>query len=182
MGEARTAVLGGGCFWCVEAVYRELDGVIGVKSGYAGGNTANPTYKQVCTGGTGHAEVVQITYDPARIEYADLLRVFFTIHDPTTLNRQGADAGTQYRSVILVGSDEEARVAQEVMADITSAGLYDHPLVTQLAKLEKFYPAEDEHDDYFNRNPGSGYCQVVVAPKVRKFRKEFSDRLKARAA
>ncbi len=182
MSEARTAVLGGGCFWCVEAVYRELEGVIAVKSGYAGGHTQNPTYRQVCTGSTGHAEVVQVTYDPEKLDYADLLRVFFTIHDPTTLNRQGADAGTQYRSVILAGSEEEARVAQEVMADITSAGLYDHPLVTQLAKLEKFFPAEDEHDDYFNRNPGSGYCQVVVAPKVRKFRKQFSDRLKARAA
>jgi peptide-methionine (S)-S-oxide reductase len=182
MESHRVAVLGGGCFWCVEAVYRDLAGVLDVKSGYAGGTTPNPTYKQVCTGNTGHAEVVQLTYDPSAISYADLLRVFFTIHDPTTLNRQGADVGTQYRSVIFAGNEEEARVARDVMAEITAAGVFGSKLVTEIARLEKFYPAEDEHDDYFNRNPGSGYCQVVVAPKVRKFRKQFADRLKAKAA
>jgi peptide-methionine (S)-S-oxide reductase len=182
MESHRVAVLGGGCFWCVEAVYRDLAGVLDVKSGYAGGTTPNPTYKQVCTGTTGHAEVVQLTYDPSSVSYADLLRVFFTIHDPTTLNRQGADVGTQYRSVIFAGNDEEAQVARNVMAEIEGAGLYASKLVTEIARLDKFYPAEDEHDDYFNRNPGSGYCQVVVAPKVRKFRKQFADRLKAKAA
>ncbi len=176
------AVLGGGCFWCVEAVYRDLDGVVSVKSGYAGGHTANPRYRDVCSGATGHAEVVRIEYEPARLSYADLLRVFFTIHDPTTPNRQGNDVGTQYRSVIMTGSDEEAKIAGDVMAEIQAAGLFDRKLVTEIVKLDVFYPAEDEHDDYFARNPGSGYCQVVVAPKVRKFHKQFSDRLKAQAA
>ena len=176
------AVLGGGCFWCVEAVFRDLDGVLSVKSGYAGGHTANPRYKDICSGATGHAEVVRVNYDPARLSYADLLRVFFTIHDPTTPNRQGNDVGTQYRSVIMTGSQDEAGIAREVMAEIDAAGLFDRKLVTEIVPLDKFYPAEDEHDDYFARNPGSGYCQVVVAPKVRKFRKQFSDRLKAQAA
>ena len=176
------AVLGGGCFWCVEAVYRDLDGVRSVKSGYAGGHTRNPSYREVCGGDTGHAEVVRIAYDPGTLGYADLLRVFFTIHDPTTLNRQGNDVGSQYRSVILTASEDEARIAREVMAEIAAAGLYDRKLVTEIVPLETFYPAEDEHDDYFARNPGSGYCQVVVAPKVRKFRKQFADRLKAQAA
>lgn len=180
-GEAQ-AVLGAGCFWCVEAVFSDLRGVHAVKSGYAGGHTEHPTYKQVCTGTTGHAEVVRVTYDPAEIDYADLLRVFFTIHDPTTRDRQGADVGTQYRSAIFVDSDEQARIAHAVMEEITAAGLYDHPLVTQVVKLDNFWPAEDEHDDYFARNPYSGYCQAVVAPKVVKFRKQFSSRLKVRAA
>ena len=184
MGEtnAAVAVLGGGCFWCVEAVYRELDGVLSVKSGYAGGHTANPRYKDVCSGNTGHAEVVRVAYDPARLSYADLLRVFFTVHDPTTLNKQGADVGTQYRSVILTGTDEEASIARQVMAEIEHEGLYDRKLVTEIAPLTTFFPAEDEHDDYFARNPGSGYCQVVVAPKVQKFRKQFATRLRAKAA
>ena len=176
------AVLGGGCFWCVEAVFRDLDGVRSVKSGYAGGHTANPRYKDICSGTTGHAEVVRVEYEPARLSYADLLRVFFTIHDPTTPNRQGNDVGTQYRSVIMTGSEEEARTAHKVMAEVGASGLFDRKLVTEIVPLDKFYPAEDEHDDYFARNPGSGYCQVVVAPKVRKFRKQFSDRLKAQAA
>jgi peptide-methionine (S)-S-oxide reductase len=176
------AVLGGGCFWCVEAVYLDLRGVLAVKSGYAGGHVQNPTYKQVCGGHTGHAEVVRITYDPAQIDYADLLRVFFTIHDPTTRDRQGNDVGTQYRSIILTGTDAEAATARAVMQEMTDAGVYDAPIVTQIAPLATFWPAEDEHDDYFNRNPWSGYCQAVVAPKVRKFRKHFADRLKAKAA
>ena len=184
MGEtnAAVAVLGGGCFWCVEAVFRDLEGVLSVKSGYAGGQTENPRYRDVCSGNTGHAEVVRVAYDPARLSYADLLRVFFTIHDPTTLNKQGADVGTQYRSVILTATDEEASIARQVIAEIEHEGLYDRALVTEVARLTSFYPAEDEHDDYFARNPGSGYCQVVVAPKVQKFRKQFSTRLKAHAA
>jgi peptide-methionine (S)-S-oxide reductase len=176
------AVLGGGCFWCVEAVFLDLRGVLAVKSGYAGGHVQSPTYKQVCGGHTGHAEVVRVTYDPSQIDYADLLRVFFTIHDPTTRDRQGNDVGTQYRSVILTGSEAEAATARAVMQEITEAGVYDAPIVTQIAPLTHFWPAEDEHDDYFNRNPWSGYCQAVVAPKVRKFRKHFADRLKAKAA
>ena len=180
--KAAVAVLGGGCFWCVEAIYRDLDGVVSVKSGYAGGHLANPRYKDVCSGTTGHAEVVRIAYDPARLAYADLLRIFFTIHDPTTLNRQGNDVGTQYRSVIMTANEDEARIAREVLAEIGAEGLYDRKPVTEIVPLDRFYPAEDEHDDYFARNPGSGYCQVVVAPKVRKFRKAFADRLKAQAA
>jgi peptide-methionine (S)-S-oxide reductase len=176
------AVLGGGCFWCLEAVFKELHGVRAVKSGYAGGHTEFPTYPQVCSGDTGHAEVVRVTYDPAQIDYADLLRVFFTIHDPTTHDRQGNDVGTQYRSIVLVTSDSQLHTAHHVITEITAAGLYPDPLTTQVVRLERFWPAEEEHEDYFARNPGSGYCQVVVAPKVRKFRKAFSDRLKAEAA
>jgi peptide-methionine (S)-S-oxide reductase len=177
-----TAILGGGCFWCVEAVYKDLRGVKSVKSGYAGGHTENPSYRQVCAGNTGHAEVVRVVFDPAQLDYADLLRIFFTIHDPTTRDRQGNDVGPQYRSIILVTSDEQLHTAHAVMTEITAAGLYPDPLTTEVVRLEKFWPAEDEHDDYFARNPGSGYCQVVVAPKVRKFRKAFADRLKAEAA
>jgi peptide-methionine (S)-S-oxide reductase len=177
-----TAILGGGCFWCVEAVYKDLRGVKAVKSGYAGGHTANPTYRQVCAGNTGHAEVVRVIFDPSQLDYADLLRVFFTIHDPTTRDRQGNDVGPQYRSIILVTNDEQLHTAHAVITEITAAGLYQDPLTTEVVRLEKFWPAEDEHDDYFARNPGSGYCQVVVAPKVRKFRKAFADRLKAEAA
>jgi peptide-methionine (S)-S-oxide reductase len=176
------AVLGAGCFWCVEAVYLDLAGVQAVKSGYAGGTTENPTYREVCTGRTGHAEVVQIVYDPAVLTYADLLRVFFTIHDPTTLNRQGADTGTQYRSSIMTGTEEEARIAHEVRAEIEAAGLYPGKIVTEIVPLKTFYPAEDEHDDYVARNPASGYCQVVVAPKLRKFRQQFAGKLKVQAA
>ena len=184
MAEANgaVAVLGGGCFWCVEAVYRDLDGVLSVKSGYAGGHTENPRYEEVCSGNTGHAEVVRVAYDPARLSYADLIRIFLTIHDPTTLNRQGNDVGTQYRSVIFAGSEEEASIARQVIAEVGHEGVHDRPIVTEVAQAATFYPAEDEHDDYFVRNPGSGYCQVVVAPKVRKFRKQFADRLKAKAA
>jgi peptide-methionine (S)-S-oxide reductase len=173
------AVVGGGCFWCVEAIFRDLRGVSAVKSGYAGGHTRCPTYKQVCSGATGHAEVVRVTYDPAQLDYADLLRVFFTIHDPTTSDRQGNDVGTQYRSIILAANDMEAGIARAVIAEIEAAAIYDAPLVTQIETLAIFWPAEDEHDDYFNRNPWSGYCQAVVAPKVKNFRKNFADRLKA---
>jgi peptide-methionine (S)-S-oxide reductase len=182
IGQSAEAVLAGGCFWCVEAVYRDLRGVTAVKSGYAGGHTDNPSYKQVCTGTTGHAEVVRVTYDPAQLDYADLLRVFFTIHDPTTKDRQGADIGTQYRSAIFVTSPEQRDTATAVMAEIAAEGLYAGKIVTGIEALTTFWPAEDEHDDYFARNPWSGYCQAVVAPKVAKFRKTFSDRLKVKAA
>jgi peptide-methionine (S)-S-oxide reductase len=181
MSEA-IATLGGGCFWCLEAVFKELHGVTGVVSGYAGGHVVNPSYKQVCNGTTGHAEVVQVHYDSAQLDYADLLRVFFTTHDPTTKDRQGNDVGPQYRSIILTHSDAQAAAATTVMQEITAAKLWPAPLVTQIVPLTKFYPAEAEHHDYFARNPWSGYCQVVVAPKVAKFRKAFKDRLKQAAA
>jgi len=176
------AVFGGGCFWCVEAIFRELAGVTAVKSGYAGGQVRNPTYRQVCTGTTGHAEVVRVTYDPARISYADLLRVFFNIHDPTTPNRQGNDVGTQYRSVVMPRNDTEAATARTVIAALAVAKSFDAPIVTEIAPLSEFWPAEDEHDNYFNRNPWSGYCQAVVAPKLRKFRNCFADRLNEKVA
>ncbi len=181
MGED-LATLGGGCFWCLEAVFKDLRGVSAVKSGYAGGQVANPSYKQVCSGRTGHAEVVQIRFDPAEIAYADLLRVFFTIHDPTTRDRQGHDVGSQYRSIILTHGDAQRATAEAVMSEITNAKLWPAPLVTENVPLDVFYPAEPEHDDYFARNPWTGYCQAVVAPKVTKFRKSFADRLKRAAA
>src|SRR5215203_1569379 len=173
-----TATLGGGCFWCLDAVFRDLRGVAQVHSGYAGGHAANPTYEQVCGKRTGHAEVVQVTFDPREIGYADLLRVFFTIHDPTTKDRQGNDIGPQYRSVILYHSDEQKRTAEAVMAEIGGAGVWDGTLVTELVPFTEFFMAEPEHQDYFARNPWSGYCRAVVAPKVQKFRKTFADRLK----
>ncbi len=175
------ATLGGGCFWCLEAVYQGVRGISAVKSGYAGGHLANPTYEQVCTGRTGHAEVVQITFDPAIVSYADLLRIFFTIHDPTTLNRQGNDVGTQYRSVILTHDEEQAETARTVIAEIAAENLWPGKIVTEIVPLERFWPAEAEHDDYFNRNPFSGYCRAVVAPKVQKFRKGFAHLMKAAA-
>jgi peptide-methionine (S)-S-oxide reductase len=182
MSATETATLGGGCFWCLDAVYRDLRGVSAVVSGYAGGHVPNPTYEQVCGKGTGHAEVVQVTFDPAEVSYADLLRVFFTIHDPTTKDRQGADVGPQYRSVILYGSEEQKRTAEAVMAEIAAAGLWNAPLVTELVPLKEFWPGEAEHQDYFARTPWSGYCRAVIAPKVAKFRKGFADRLKRPAA
>ncbi len=181
-GRAETATLGGGCFWCLDAVYRGLRGVSRVVSGYAGGHVPNPTYEQVCGKGTGHAEVVQVEFDPAEIGFADILRVFFTIHDPTTKDRQGADVGPQYRSVILYHSEEQKRTAEAVMAEIAGARLWNGPLVTELVPAAEFYPAEPEHQDYFTRNPWSGYCRAVVAPKVQKFRKTFADRVKRPAA
>ncbi len=173
------ATLGGGCFWCLEAVYVQLKGVASVVSGYAGGHVDNPTYNQVCAGTTGHAEVVQVTFDPDVITYRDLLDVFFTIHDPTTLNRQGADAGTQYRSAIYTHSPEQQAAAEKAIADITAAGLWADPIVTEVAPLDTFYPGEDYHQQYYERNPYQGYCRVVIAPKVAKFRKAYIDRLKA---
>ena len=176
------ATLGGGCFWCLEAVFKEMRGVNWVMSGYAAGQVPNPTYQAVCGGMTGHAEVVQVKFDPAQLDYADLLRVFFAIHDPTTLNRQGNDVGTQYRSIILTHSDAQKAVAASVMKEITGAKIWGRPLVTEVEPLPTFYQAEEEHHDYFARNPFTGYCQVVVAPKVVKFRKQFTDRLKRAAA
>jgi peptide-methionine (S)-S-oxide reductase len=177
-----TATLGGGCFWCLEAVFKDLKGVTWVMSGYAAGHVANPSYKAVCTGRTGHAEVVQVKFDPAELDYADLLRVFFTIHDPTTQDRQGNDVGPQYRSIILTHSDKQAETAKAVIAEIAAAKLYPGKIVTQIEPLTVFYQAEEEHHDYFARNPWSGYCQVIVAPKVAKFKKTFADRVKKAAA
>ena len=179
MTQARdTATLGGGCFWCLEAVYLELKGVERVVSGYAGGPTRNPSYELVCTGTSGHAEVVQITYDPAVISYRELLDVFFTIHDPTTLNSQGPDHGSQYRSVVFYHSPEQKREAEGKIAELTGEKVCDGPVVTQVVPLEAFYPAEDYHQDYFRRNPGQGYCRVIVAPKVAKARKRFLEKLR----
>jgi peptide-methionine (S)-S-oxide reductase len=173
-----TATLGGGCFWCLEAVYKDLKGVERVVSGYAGGQTPNPTYEQVCGGRTGHAEVVQITYDPKVVSYRDLLDVFFTIHDPTTPNRQGADVGPQYRSIILYHNPEQKEDADRAILDQATNGVWDAPIVTEVAPLEVFYPGEEGHQDYFELNPRQRYCQIVIAPKVAKFRKQFLERLK----
>lgn len=176
-GEKEIATLAGGCFWCLEAAYDQLKGVEKVESGYAGGSVNDPTYQQVCTGTTGHAEVVQITFDPSVVSYRELLEVFFTIHDPTTLNRQGADVGTQYRSAIFYHSPEQKAVAESVMAELGAEKIWDNPIVTELAPLDTFYPAEDYHRDYYERNPTQPYCQAVIAPKVSKFRKKFLEKL-----
>lgn len=174
-----TAILGGGCFWCTEAAFTELAGVSAVQSGYAGGEKADPTYREVCTGRTGHAEVVRVEFDPAVLSYEDLLRVFFTIHDPTTLNRQGGDSGTQYRSVIFYTSPEQEAAAEKIIAEF--AGVWPGKIVTEVAPAPAFYRAEPEHDQYFARNPYAGYCQAVIAPKVSKLRKVFAERLRKAA-
>jgi peptide-methionine (S)-S-oxide reductase len=173
-----TAILGGGCFWCLDAVFRGLNGVLEVESGYAGGAGADPTYEEVCSGRTGHAEVVKVTFDPAVLSFRDLLSVFFTIHDPTTLNRQGNDVGTQYRSVVFCQSAEQRDVAHDVIKSLSAAGLWDRPIVTEVADAAPFYPTERYHQDYFENNAQQPYCMFVVAPKVAKFRKTFSERLK----
>ena len=172
------ATLAGGCFWCLEAVYDQLRGVEGVVSGYSGGAVADPTYNQVCAGTTGHAEVVQITFDPSVISFRDLLDVFFTIHDPTTLNRQGADVGTQYRSAIYYHTPEQKATAEQVIEELTAAHLWNDPIVTEVSPFQAFYPAETYHQEYFTNNPDQGYCRMVVAPKVAKFRKQHLARLK----
>lgn len=177
-GALEKATLGGGCFWCLDAVYRELRGVARVVSGYAGGDTPAPTYREVCGGRTGHAEVVQVEFDPGVISYRDLLDVFFTIHDPTQLNRQGADVGTQYRSVIFTHDAAQAQTARAVIAELDAAGTWGAPIVTVVEPLPPFFPAEAYHQDYFRLNPDQGYCQVVVAPKVAKARKKYFERLK----
>ena len=177
-----TALLGGGCFWCLDAVFRELEGVRSVESGYAGGHTPSPTYDDVCRGDTGHAEVVRVTFDPATLGFRDLLRVFFTIHDPTTPNRQGNDVGTQYRSVIFCETPAQRADAEAVIRELTAERLWRDPVVTEIAGRATFHPAEGYHQDYFARNDRQPYCAVVVAPKVAKFRKVFAERLKKATA
>ena len=174
--QMEVAVFGGGCFWCLAAVYGEVRGVMRVESGYTGGSVPDPSYEQVCTGDTGHAEVVRLEFDPAVISYHDILEIFFTIHDPTTLNRQGNDVGTQYRSVIYYQSAEQEKVARKVLAEM--AGVWDAPIVTQLAPAQAFYTAEDYHQNYAEQHPLQGYCALVVAPKVEKFRAMYAGRLK----
>ena len=176
--QLETAYLGGGCFWCLEAVFDELIGVVSVESGYSGGKVVAPSYQEVCTGDTGHAEVVRLTFDPQVVSYSDILKIFFTIHDPTTPNRQGADVGTQYRSVIIYRDQAQKQVAEQVIKEIEAEKIWDKPLVTQLVPFEAFYIAEDYHQEYFKKNPYQGYCQMVVAPKVAKFRQKFAARLK----
>ncbi|PKN98847.1 MAG: peptide-methionine (S)-S-oxide reductase [Chloroflexi bacterium HGW-Chloroflexi-5] len=171
-------VLAGGCFWCLEAVFDQVRGVTDVFSGYTGGKRPHPTYEQVCSGATGHAEVVRVTFDPSVIPFSDILHIFFTIHDPTTLNRQGADVGTQYRSAIFYTSAEQQTEAKNVIAELTAGLLFANPIVTQIVPLETFYAAEDYHQEYFARNPDQGYCQFVVAPKVSKFRQKYEHYLK----
>ena len=174
----RTATLAGGCFWCLEAVFDVLRGVESVESGYAGGGTSNPTYREVCSGMTGHAEVVQVKFDANVLSHRDLLNVFFAIHDPTTLNRQGADVGTQYRSAIFYHNDEQKQIAEEVIKDLNSQKIWDKPIVTEVTAFDKFYVAEDYHQEYYAKNSSQPYCQAVVAPKVAKFRKHFLEMLK----
>jgi peptide-methionine (S)-S-oxide reductase len=175
------ATLAGGCFWCLEAAFEQLRGVERVESGYAGGTVPNPTYEHVCSGTTGHAEVVQVTFDPAVIAFRDLLHVFFTIHDPTTKDRQGADVGTQYRSAVFFHTPEQQRTALEVIAALDAARVWDDPIVTEVTGLTKFWPAEPYHREYYRRNPDQAYCRAVIAPKVAKLRKEFVDQLKTTA-
>jgi len=172
------ATLAGGCFWCLEAVFDDLKGVVSVESGYSGGRTERPTYRDVCTGMTGHAEVVQVRFDPSLLSYRDLLSVFFAVHDPTTLNRQGADVGTQYRSAVFYHDDEQKQAAEELIQELNLLQPWEGPIVTEVARFEKFFVAEDYHQQYFANNPNQPYCTAVVAPKVSKFRKQFLDRLK----
>jgi peptide-methionine (S)-S-oxide reductase len=173
-----TTTLAGGCFWCLEPVFDNLQGVLDVVSGYSGGHVPDPTYSEVTTGRTGHAEVVQVTFDPTVISFAEILEVFFTIHDPTTLNRQGADVGTQYRSAVFYHTPEQKATIEQVVKDLEKQRIWDNPIVTQVAPFEVFYPAEDYHQEYYANNPRQPYCQMVVAPKVAKFRKKYADRLK----
>jgi peptide-methionine (S)-S-oxide reductase len=177
MSASEQATLGGGCFWCLEAVFELVEGVSSVKSGYAGGSTRDPTYEQVCSGVTGHAEVVQVTFDPRVIPYHDILEIFFATHDPTTLDRQGADVGTQYRSVIFTHSDEQAEVARNLVARLERERIFDDPIITEIVPLDRFCAAERYHDEYYRRNPNQSYCRVVIGPKLAKFRKSFAHRL-----
>jgi peptide-methionine (S)-S-oxide reductase len=172
------ATLAGGCFWCLEAVFADLRGVEKVESGYSGGATDNPTYGQVCSGTTGHAEVVQVTFDPKLISFKEILEIFFVIHDPTTINRQGADAGTQYRSAIYFHTPEQKMITEQVIKEINASGIWNAPIVSEVAPVRVFYKAEDYHQEYYKNNPEQMYCQLVIAPKVSKFRKQFTDRLK----
>jgi peptide-methionine (S)-S-oxide reductase len=172
------ATFGAGCFWCVEAVFQRLEGVTSVVSGYSGGTVENPTYRQVCDGDTGHAEVCQIKFDPSKISYAELLEVFWKTHDPTTLNRQGNDTGTQYRSAIFTHGDRQKELAEKYKKELDGSGAFDRPIVTEIVPFKKFYPAEKYHQNYFNDNPNQGYCRAVIAPKVEKFEKVFKSKLK----
>jgi len=174
----KTAVFAGGCFWCTEAIFSQLKGVEKVVSGYSGGKTINPTYKEVCTGMTGHAECTQITYDPDQISFAELLEVFWTTHDPTTLNRQGADSGTQYRSAIFYSDEDQKQEAITYKAKLEKEKIWDHPIVTEITRFEKFYPAEDYHQEYYANNTNQGYCRIVITPKLEKFKKVFAGKLK----
>ena len=178
MATLERATLAGGCFWCTESVFDELRGVESVVSGYSGGHKDSPTYQEVCTGTTGHAEVIQIEFDPAEIDFSDILRVFFTVHDPTTLNRQGGDIGTQYRSSVFYHSEAQRQAAEDVIREIDAAAIYPNPIVTEVVPFEKFWPAEDYHQEYFVNNPNQPYCSAVIAPKVAKFRKMYAERLK----
>ncbi len=178
MEKSETATLGAGCFWCVEAIYQYLDGVVKVQSGYSGGSVKNPSYTEVCNGTTGHAEVVQVTFNPDSVSYSEILEVFFETHDPTTLNRQGADKGTQYRSVIYYHSDEQKRIAQTALKAANESGNWPNPVVTEISPIADFYPAEDYHQEYFALNGEAPYCQMVIAPKVDKFKKKFQEKLK----
>jgi len=184
--DMRIAVFGGGCFWCTEAVFQDLKGVISVMPGYAGGIPSSgsgqaPTYEEVRRGKTGHAEVIQIEFDPAQIAYRDLAEIFFATHNPTTKNRQGADVGEQYRSIILYADEEQKKAAEEVMKEIQESGAFDQPIVTELKPLKEFYPAEDYHHNYYQSNPGAGYCQAVIAPKLEKFKKKYASLLKEKS-
>lgn len=172
------ATFGGGCYWCIEAVFQRLEGVEKIESGFSGGQVKNPTYREVCTGATGHAEVIQITFDNSKISFAEILQVFFTMHDPTTLNRQGNDVGTQYRSAVFYHNDEQKKITEEVIAALNKEHAYPNPIVTEVAKFDVFYKAEDYHQNYYNDNTGEGYCRFVIQPKVEKFEKVFKDRIK----
>jgi peptide-methionine (S)-S-oxide reductase len=174
----KQATFGGGCFWCVEAAFQQLQGVEKVVSGYSGGDVENPDYKQVCTGTTGHAEVCQITFDPRKISYEQLLEAFWTIHDPTTRNRQGNDIGTQYRPVIFYHDCEQMKLAESYKAKLESEGIWERPIVTEIVQFKQFWPAEDYHQNYYNNNPGMGYCSLVIAPKIEKFKKIFKEKLR----
>jgi len=176
--KTETATFAGGCFWCVEAIYEKLDGVISVTSGYSGGDVVNPTYEQVCTGNTGHAEAAQIVFNPAKISYKDLLEVFWKTHDPTTLNRQGNDIGTQYRSAIFYENNKQKEIAEKYKSKLDKSDIFKNPIVTEIVPLESFYPAENYHQDYYERNKSQPYCQLVITPKVEKFKKIFGDKLK----
>lgn len=176
--QLEVATLGGGCFWCLEAVYMEVEGIEQVVSGYSGGSVPGPSYEQVCTGTTGHAEVVQVTFDPMILTYQEILEIFFSIHDPTTLNRQGADVGTQYRSVIFYRKEQQKNVAKQIIRDLETDQVFGASIVTEIAPLERFYAAEEYHQQYFLKNPGQGYCRAIIAPKLAKFRQKFASRLK----
>lgn len=177
MSNYKSATFGSGCFWCTEAIFQRLKGVVKVESGYSGGRRENPSYDQVCSGATGHAEVIQLTYDPSQIEFEDLLEVFWKTHDPTTLNRQGNDIGTQYRSVIFYHDENQKEKAEEYKKKLNDAGIFDNPIVTEISQFQKFYPAEKSHQDYYNNNPAQPYCSFVITPKLAKFEKIFTDKL-----